>query len=149
HAEVRLQRLRRVEIVAIATAPAERVTGGLLEPGHVDAACAERLELLHRVVVADDSDELHRRQVARRGGEEDARAAKDVVGLPERSFDGVERDGADDENRHGVRRDDGVRARLLYIRSGAVMPSSESPFRSTMRAARASTSRARVIGSGS
>ena len=76
HAEVRLERLGRVEIVPIAAAPAERVARRLLQPRHVHAARPQRLELLHRVVVADDADELHGRQMARRGGEEGAGAAE-------------------------------------------------------------------------
>ena len=47
----------------------------------------------------------------------------------------------------------GERARVAdarnYIRSGAVMPSNGEAVRSTICAARARTSRARVIGSGS
>ena len=76
HAEVRLERLRRVEIVAVAAAPAERLARRLLESRHVHAARAQRLELLHRVVVADDADELHGREVARRRREERRRSRR-------------------------------------------------------------------------
>ena len=59
-AEMRFQRLGRIEIVAVAAAPAERVARRLLQSRHVHAARTQRLELLHRVVVADDTHELHR-----------------------------------------------------------------------------------------
>jgi hypothetical protein len=73
---------------------------GGLQPGEVDAALRQRLELVDRIVVAHDADELHGRQVTRRGGEERTRPAEHVVGLAEWSFDRVERDGADDEDSH-------------------------------------------------
>jgi hypothetical protein len=52
--------------VPVAAAPAERSGRDLLESRHVDAARPEWLELLHRVIVADDTDELHGCQMARR-----------------------------------------------------------------------------------
>ena len=42
HAELRLERLGRVEVVAVAAAPAERLALGVLEPREIDAARGER-----------------------------------------------------------------------------------------------------------
>jgi hypothetical protein len=100
HAETGLERLGRVQVVPIPATPAERVARGLLEPRHVDAALRQRLELVHGIIVTDDADELHGREMDRRGGEEGAGAADDVVGLAERRFHGVQRDRADDEYGH-------------------------------------------------
>ena len=101
HAEVRLERLGRVEVVAVAAAPAERLARRPAR-GRPSRRRASRSgsQLFHRIVVADDADQLHRRQVAGRRGEEVAGPAEHVVRLAERGFDGVERDGADDENGH-------------------------------------------------
>ena len=93
--------------------------------------------------------------MARRRREERARAAEHVVGFAERCLDGVQRDGAYDENGHGVVGETWISAGCAdgeasrHMRSGAVMPSSASPLRSTSCDARASTRRARMIGSGS
>ena len=77
--------------------------------------------------------------MARRRGEERARAAEHVVGFAERRFDGVQRDGTYDENGHvreaviaGIEDGEGH-----HIRSGAVIPSSASPLRNTSCDARA------------
>src|SRR6185437_3921330 len=106
-------------------------------------------------VVADDAHELHRREMAPRRGEERARAAEHVVGFAERRLDRIERDGSHDEDCHlesclfpvdGA--SESVRP-FSYMRSGAAIPSSDSPLRNTICAARASTSRAFWIESGS
>ena len=102
-AEARLERLRRVEVVPVARAPAEALPLGALQPREVDAALAQRLELVHRVVAPDDADELHRPEVAGRRGEHRGRAAEHVVRLAERGLDGVERDRANNQDAHEVR----------------------------------------------
>ena len=63
HAEVRLERLGRVEVVAVAAAPAERLARPPARgpPGRRRAR-ASGSSCVHRVVVADDADELHRRR---------------------------------------------------------------------------------------
>ena len=86
--------------MAVAAAPAEGLALGGLETGEVDAAGLQRRELLHRVVAADHADELHAGLVRGRGGEVVGRTAEDFIGLAERSLDGIEGDGTDDEHAH-------------------------------------------------
>src|SRR6185369_4200744 len=82
----------------------------LLQPRHVHAACAQRLELRHRVVVADDADELHGREMTRRRREECPGPTDHEVRLAEWRFHGIERNGTDDEDGHSLgERDDQVR----------------------------------------
>src|SRR5207237_4147976 len=62
HAKMRLERLRHVEVVTIAAAPAERATLRVLDAGEVDRPILERAgQLVERVIVAHDADDLHRR----------------------------------------------------------------------------------------
>ena len=88
-----------------------------------------------REIVADHADDLHWMQDGARHGKEYRGAAECVGGLAERRDDGIERDGADDEQTHA------------YIRSGARIPKRVRPFASTCLIARASTSRAASSGS--
>ena len=61
---------------------------------------ASALELVDRIVVADDADDLHRVQSGSPTLKERAGAAEHVGGLAERREDGIQRDAADDENGH-------------------------------------------------
>jgi hypothetical protein len=61
--------------VPITPAPAERFAVGALHAAEIDAAGGEHLQLVHRVIRADDADESHRREVAGRRGEEGPGAA--------------------------------------------------------------------------
>ena len=99
-AEAGLEGLGRVEVVAIAAPPAERLALHLLQTGEVDAACLEGLELLDRIVAADHANELDRGLVRGRGGEVVRGPTEDVVGFAERGLDGIKGDGADDEDGH-------------------------------------------------
>jgi hypothetical protein len=111
HAEVCLQRLRGIQVVPIPPPPPKRRALRLFEPREVDPSFGERLQLVERIVGADDTDQLHGRQVTRRRGKKVRRAAEYVIRLSEGSLDGVEGDGADYENSHDVRsQESGVRS---------------------------------------
>src|SRR5690348_5561356 len=97
---MRLERLGHIQVMAIATAPAEGPSFGTLESREIDAEPRHRLELVHRIIVADDADELHACEMARRRREKRRRATEDVLGFPEGRFDGVQGDGAYDEKGH-------------------------------------------------
>jgi hypothetical protein len=97
---MRLERLCRIEIVVIATAPPERRAFSALESGEIDSARSKRLELFNWVVAADYADQLNRREQACSGGEERRRSAEDVVSFSERSFYRVECNRADYKNGH-------------------------------------------------
>jgi hypothetical protein len=101
-AEVGFECLGDVEVVAVASTPSERPTGRTLEARQVDSAPFQRLEFVHRVVVADDADELHRHELRRSGREEGRGPAQHLVGFAEGGFDGVQRDGAYNEEGHWV-----------------------------------------------
>src|SRR6185369_17290075 len=70
HVEVQLDRVAHVEIFVIAAAPVKRVAARALEPLKVDAAAAEKLQILFGKIPADDAHDSH-------GGEE-ARAHAEI-----------------------------------------------------------------------
>ena len=96
-AEVGLEGLGDVQVVAIAPAPTERSSLGVFESREIDTALRQRLELLHGVITADDADELHAAEMTRGRREERRRAAKDVLGFAERRLHRIERDRTDYE----------------------------------------------------
>src|SRR5947207_13680850 len=95
-----LEGLGRVEIVSIASPPAERATFGALQAAEVDTALLQRLELLYWIIGANDADDAHLREVACRCGKESRGAAEDIVRPSERSLDRVECHRANNEDRH-------------------------------------------------
>src|SRR5690606_19974032 len=97
HAEPRLERLAAVQVEAVDARPAEALAGSLLETRQVDAALLEETQVAHRVVVANDTDELHT-AVQRCGRtEECGGSAQCIRHAAERCFDAVERYAADDQ----------------------------------------------------
>ena len=143
HAEMRLERFGGVEIVAIASTPAEAGATDFLETRQIHAALDERLQQVEGVVVTDHAHQLHRREVRRRRREIGARSAEHIIGLTERRLDGIERDGPDDE--HLI----GGTGETAHMRSGADSPRMRNPAAMPSCVARASTRRARVMASGS
>src|SRR5690349_995242 len=135
HAEPRLQRLAALEIVGILPFPPERYAGHAGHAGEVDAALREAIELREWKVGAHHTHDLHRMQHGARHREENRRAAERVGRLTEGRGHRVEGDRAHHQQAH------------VYIRSGALMPSSASPLASTWRTARARTRRAPSCGS--
>src|SRR6478752_54820 len=96
---MRLECLRRVEVMAVAAAPAERGSFCALESAEVDAALFQRLQLVDGIVGADDTDDAHLGEMARRRRKKSRRAAENVVRSPERRLHGIERYGANNQNR--------------------------------------------------
>jgi hypothetical protein len=96
--ELRVERVRGVEIEVVAPAPEEGAAGGDdFQIVRVDLVLAEDAELVSPEVAADDADDPHVREEARREREVRGRAAEHPLALAERGFHRVERDGADDE----------------------------------------------------
>jgi len=60
--QVGKERLAVVQVVAVLTAPAERLAARALEALQVDAATAEYLQLLLAKVFADDLNQVHARE---------------------------------------------------------------------------------------
>ena len=101
HVELRVERVRGVEVELVAALPAEGPPGPADEPGEVDRrASAKKRDVLLREVLADDRDHAGRAEEARADREVGGRAAEHVVAPPERRLEGVERDGSDGEQRH-------------------------------------------------
>src|SRR5207248_3587726 len=69
HAEIRVDRLGRVEGEVVGALPAERVAFAPLQPGEIYALLAQPLDVGGIEVIADDTDEPYRR-VPRRGHRE-------------------------------------------------------------------------------
>jgi hypothetical protein len=57
--------------------------------------------MLRRKVLADDADQLHRAEKAGRVGKIRRRAAEDSLARCGGRLNGIDRNGADDEQRHG------------------------------------------------
>ena len=93
-------RLARVHVPGIFARPAESFPGHALHAFRVDLARFPEVEFRRRKIVADDADEFHRRKKARAERGVGSGAAEQVGVLLHRSFDGIERDGTNDENRH-------------------------------------------------
>ena len=130
--EVGRQGLGHGGVLAVPAGPAEGLALGDLEAAEVDAALGEEDAVLTREVRTHDAHELDRREVAGGQGEEGGRAAEGVMAGAREGLDGVERDGADDEDgvhvevspgepavRHRVRRDRGGSGSRPAIASGA------------------------------
>ena len=132
-----------IEIVAITTAPTEAGAAHLFEAGQIDTAIGQRLQQVYWVVVTDDTHQLYRREVRRRRREVRTRPAEHFIGLAERRFDGIERNGTDDEDLAGGA------GETAHMRSGADNPRMRSPAAMPSCVARARTSRARKMASGS
>jgi hypothetical protein len=96
--ELRVERVRGVEVEVVAPAPEEgSALGDALQVVRVDAALAEDRHLLLAEVAADDGDDPHVREEAGREREVGRRPAQNPLALPERRLDRVERHRTDDE----------------------------------------------------
>jgi hypothetical protein len=99
--EARVVGVGHVEVGLVVAAPEERLAAlDAFDVADVDAARAKELHVLLAEVVAHRPDYVNVGEEARREREVDRRAAKHPLSLPERGADGVERDRADDGERH-------------------------------------------------
>ncbi len=89
-----------VEIPHVFARPTEGFALRDLQAGEVDVAALEILEVRWWEVVADDADHVHRREKARTDRRVRSGAAEEIGVLFHRSFDGIERDGTNDEDGH-------------------------------------------------
>ena len=97
HAELRVERLARVQVPAVLAAPEERLAAGdALDVGDVHAALAHHLELSLAEVLADRPDDAHLVEERRGEREMHGRAAEHPLALAERRLDGVIGDRSDD-----------------------------------------------------
>ncbi len=90
HAELRVERLARVQIPAILAAPEEGLAAGdALDVGDVHVAIAQHLQLGLAEIVADGADDVD--PIEERGGQREVHggAAEHPLALPERGLDGV------------------------------------------------------------
>ena len=102
HAQLRVERLARVQVPAVLAAPEERLAAGdALDVGDVDAALAHHVELGLAEVLADRADDAD--LVEERGGQREVHggAAEHPLALAERRLDGVVGDRADHGDWHG------------------------------------------------
>ena len=134
----------RIHVPMVEAAPPEALAGPPLESGKIRASVAEEVEFVHRVVVADDPDELDRREQGSCGAEVDGRSADHALPVSGRGRNVIQGDAAHDEDRRrwspaipvagGTVRHVSSRAMV----SGADSPSARSPLRSVSCTARAS-----------
>ena len=101
HVELRVERMRRVEVVVVPSAPEERAAArDPLDVCDVDPVVREDAKLLVAEVVADDPDHPDVGEEARSEREVRRRAAEQALARAEGRLDGVERDGADAGEAH-------------------------------------------------
>ena len=93
--------MRDLHVVVVAALPEEGLRAGdALDVGRVDALGVEAVELVRAEVVADDADDAHVREHARRDREVRRGTAEDALAAAERRLERVERDRADDGDGH-------------------------------------------------
>src|SRR5207253_2470301 len=103
--QLRLARLRDVEIEAVLTAPEETLLAwNALQSVEIDVPPFEDRRIFIGEIVADDRHEIHLGEERRRDGEISRRAAEAAVHFPEWCLNRVERDRADDRDAHGIYR---------------------------------------------
>src|SRR5437764_684197 len=96
--EVRVERVRSVEVKVVAPAPEEGLAvGDSFDVVRVDVAPAEDRHLLLAEVAADHGDDSHVREETGRKREVRGRPAQNLLALPERRLDRVERHRTDNE----------------------------------------------------
>src|SRR6202022_1232682 len=76
NAEVRLECLGGIQIVAIPPAPTERRSLGPFETAEIDAALLQWIQFRHRIIGSDDPDHAHLGEMACRCGEESRGSAE-------------------------------------------------------------------------
>ncbi len=90
----------RVEVPHVFAGPAEGFSLRDLQAGEVDLAAFEILDVRGREVVTDNTDHIHRGEKARADRRVGSRAAEEIGVFFDGGFDGIERDGANDEDGH-------------------------------------------------
>ena len=86
-----IERLCRIQVLDVATGPAERCTRSGLKASQVDTVGAHELYVLVSEIIANDRDDAHVGEVARCDREIGCGAAKLLLTTPFGSFDGVVR----------------------------------------------------------
>src|SRR5207253_4375350 len=102
HVQLRVQRLRGIQIESVPAPPAESPSRRALQAIEVDATPAQEVEVLERKVLADDADHRDPGEQARGGGEVGSTSAQHVLALAERRLHRIERDAAHHQEAHAL-----------------------------------------------
>ncbi len=101
HVQLQVERLAVVHVFQVSPPPTERLSAGdNLQSGGVDVPFAEQFAVFLRPILADGAGEPHGGEVTGGVGEEDGRAAQQVIALLRGGFHAVQRDRSNNDQGH-------------------------------------------------